>query len=41
MPDRWIVMLSGSALVNELRKLPSEVMSFHEAANQVRVCDMR
>ena len=36
MLDRWMVVLSGDALVDELRKLPDEVMSFHEAT--VKVC---
>jgi len=37
MVDRWIVMLSGDNLVDELRKLPDDVMSFVEATNQVRL----
>lgn len=35
-PDRWIVILSGDALVDELRRLPHEVMSFGEAVKLVR-----
>lgn len=35
MPDRWLVILSGSRLTDELRSLPQDVMSFDEGANQV------
>lgn len=35
MIDRWVVILSGNALLDELRKLPEDVMSFTQAANQV------
>ena len=34
--DGWIIVLSGRALSDELRKLPDSVMSFYEATNQVR-----
>lgn len=32
-----MIVLSGDALVDELRKLPDEVMSFHEAAVKVSI----
>lgn len=35
MLDRWMVLLSGNALVDELRKLPEDEMSFRQAFNQV------
>ncbi|KAH9942847.1 cytochrome P450 [Amylocystis lapponica] len=33
MPDRWLVVVNGPKLIDELRRLPDDQMSFHEAAD--------
>ncbi|KZT70598.1 cytochrome P450 [Daedalea quercina L-15889] len=33
--DRWIVVVSGAKMNDELRRLPDEVMSFQDAANEL------
>ena len=33
--DRWIVVVSGPQLIEEIRKMPDEQMSFLDAASEV------
>lgn len=37
MPDRWLVLLTGEDMIDELRKLPDDILSFDAAMNQVAV----
>ncbi len=36
LPDRWIVVVTGSRLVDDLQKFPDDHVSFLEAAADVR-----
>lgn len=36
MMHRWVIILPGRELVEEVRRLPKGVMSLREAGNQVR-----
>lgn len=35
MMDRWVVVVTGSTLVDELQRFPDDQASFHEAAMDV------
>lgn len=37
MMDRWVVVLTGPKLVQELRKIPDEKLSFDHAIRDVRI----
>ncbi|EKM48059.1 uncharacterized protein PHACADRAFT_109467 [Phanerochaete carnosa HHB-10118-sp] len=36
--DRWIVVVTGKKLVDELQRLPDDAVSFIDAAGEVRSC---
>ena len=40
-PTRWLVLVSGPKLTDELRKAPDDVLSFREVFKNVRDCPLR
>jgi hypothetical protein len=35
-PGRWVVIVSGPTLIEEIRRLPDDVVNFTEASDEVR-----